>query len=124
MVHFKPENQYHSREEFFKGIKHSWESNIKDERYIVDFNEIELVPHFGDYCIFVDRKYRDKGAANKGDNQFLFIEEYGYIFIHPDYPDEVVEAIYSERYKDGEQTNIGIENRDNFVKSLTLIRKE
>ncbi len=51
------------------------------------------------------------------------MEEYGYVFIHPDYPNEIIAVNYSERFAAGKQTYVGIENRKALFNSLKIIRK-
>ena len=104
-------------------IKHTWEKNIDYARYDIDFSEATLDPTFGELCIFLHRRYRDKGAVNRGEAKFLIMEEYGYLFINPEFPDEVIEVIYSERFEAGEQTLIGIENRKAFFNNFRIIKK-
>jgi hypothetical protein len=114
---------YQSPDEFLQAIKLQWEQNIKDARYDVDFSKAELDPAFGDFCILLHRRYRDKGAVNRGKEGYLIIEEYGYVFIHPDFPDEIIGVNYSERFAAGEQTYMGIENRKALFGSLRIIKK-
>ncbi len=114
---------YRSSNEFLEGIKNTWEQNIKDARYDIDFSEAKLDSTFGDFCIRLHRRYRDKGAVNRGNEGFLILEEYGYVLIHPDYPSEIIVVNYSERFAAGEQTYMGIENRKAFFNSFRIIRK-
>lgn len=123
LTYGEKKRMYHSSDEFLEGIKNTWEQNIKDARYDIDFSEAKLDSTFGAFCISLHRRYRDKGAVNRGNDGFLILEEYGYVLIHPDYPNEIIVVNYSERFAPGEQTYMGIENRKALFNSFRIIRK-
>ncbi len=116
--------EYESAEQLRQFIEHDWNLDMESPRYEVDFSNVSVDQRFGDLSIHVHRRYRDKGAVNRGEQRFLIVEEYGYFFVHPDYPDGIVISLYSERFMAGEQTYVGIENRKAFFENYKITRKE
>ena len=43
-----------------------------------------------------------KAQVSRVDAQFMILKVSGYVFIHPDSPDLVIDVNFSERYKKGE----------------------
>ena len=52
---------------------------------------------FGPYSVKYYTKSEDHRAVNRGNEDFLILEDYGYIFIPPKNPKLIVQASYSER---------------------------
>jgi hypothetical protein len=66
----------------------------------------------------------DYGAANKGNNPFLVLKLYGYIFIHPNFENVIIDISYSERGKVSEIDPDFKTTAKKFIEGMKLKRKE
>lgn len=84
-------------EEFLKYINKGFELNTDPRRFISVNKETVLDDKFGDYSIRYYSVTEDHNAANKGGNEFLVFNIYGYTFIHPQFNNIIMDIQYSER---------------------------
>ena len=91
--------QFENPGEFLNLMKKSKELDADPRRFKMFKDEFNLDPKFGDYCVKYSSVSEDHGATNKGNDPFLVLKLYGYIFIHPNYGNEIIDISYSERGK-------------------------
>ncbi len=70
--------------------------------------KIESDNRFGAYSVKYYTKSEDHRAVNRGNEDFLILEDYGYVFIPPKNPKLIVQVSYSERGRTQEiRPNLG-----------------
>lgn len=89
--------QFENPEEFLTYVKKSKDLGTDPRRFKIITNKISLDPKFGGYCVKYSAVAEDHGASNKGGEKFLLLNLYGYIFIHPNFENVIIDISYSER---------------------------
>lgn len=99
VVEIHSDTQFENPGEFLNYIKKNKKVGSDPRRFKMFKDEFNSDPKFGDYCVKYSAVSEDHGATNKGNDPFLVFKLYGYIFIHPNYENEIIDISYSERGK-------------------------
>jgi len=116
--------KFENPEEFLNYVKKSKELDADPRRFKIIENNIILDPKFGDYSVKYSAVSEDHGAANKGDDEFLTLKLYGYIFIHPNIENVIIDISYSERGRTAEINPDFSKVANRFIDGMQLKRKE
>ena len=116
--------QFGDPEEFLNYIKKSKKLDANPRRFKMFEDEFNLDPKFGEYSVKYSTVSEDYGAPNKGNNPFLVLKLYGYIFIHPNFENLIIDISYSERGKVSEIDPDFKTTAKKFIEGMKLTRKE
>ena len=116
--------QFENPEEFLNYIKKSKELDADPRRFKMFEDEFNLDPKFGEYSVKYSSASEDYGAANKGNDPFLILKLYGYIFIHPNFENVIIDISYSERGKVSEIDPDFKTTAKKFIEGIKLKREE
>jgi len=90
---------FENPQEFEKWNRRAIEIAMNPNRLVLLDKKIRLDNRFGQYSVKYYTKSEDHGAVNRGDEPFLILVDYGYVFIHPKIQNLIVQVSYSERGK-------------------------
>jgi hypothetical protein len=93
---------FESPQEFENWTKRTIEMAMNPNRLRLLDKKFELDGKFGPLTLRYFTRAEDSRAANKGNEPFLLMEDYGCIFVHPKNPNLIVQVSYSERGKAGQ----------------------
>lgn len=110
--------------EFLNYIKKSKELDADPRRFKMIEHEFALDPMFGNYSVRYSAVSEDHGAVNKGNEPFLVLKLYGYIFIHPEFENEIIDISYSERGRESEINPDFKITAEKFIDGMKLKKKE
>ncbi len=88
---------FESPQEFEKWTKKTIEMTTNPNRLHLLEEKVQLDNKFGPFTVKYYTKVEDHKAVNRGNEPFLLLVDYGYIFIHPSNPNLIIQATYSER---------------------------
>jgi hypothetical protein len=88
---------FENPQEFEKWVKKSIEMAINPNRLHLLDKKTELDNNFGPYTVRYYTKSEDHGAVNRGNEPFLLLVVYGYVFVHPSISNLLIWVSYSER---------------------------
>ncbi len=83
--------QFENPEEFLNYVEKSKDLGTDPRRFKMIENEISLDPKFGGYCVKYSAMAEDHGASNKGNKEYLILNLYGFIFIHPYFENLIID---------------------------------
>jgi hypothetical protein len=119
-----PLSKYHDPEEFLNSIKKSFRSAVAPSRYNLQVEEIKLDDRFGAYSVQSHIKYVDHYDDRWAEKR-LFVEIYGYTFLHPDFKDLAIHIYYGEQGEEREEIDPHFEETaQKFIAGLKLKKPE
>lgn len=118
--------QFEKPNDFFKYIKQSSKMDADPRRFEIIGEGFELNEKFGPYSILKHVSAKDYAAKNLNGAKYLVLRIYGYIFVHPFFPNLIISIDYSERGKPNEldADDDFIKTAQKFIDGLTLKNKK
>jgi tetratricopeptide (TPR) repeat protein len=112
-----PGKEFKTPDEFLAWAKQEMQADADPKRFKNDEYVCNLNTRFGPYGVEYKATATDtKWKTPKGD--YLTFKIYGYLFVHPKSPKEVVDIMYSERGAGVDFTPLFKKVGDNFISSL------
>jgi len=88
---------FESPQEFKKFTQSTVEMAMDSNKLAIRDKKIELDDKFGPYTLKYYIKSEDRRAVGSGNEPFLILVDYGYVFVHPNIPKLIVQVSFSER---------------------------
>jgi len=89
--------KFNSPEEFLNFVKKTMDLQTDPRRFKVQKDELDLDNKFGPYCVRYYTITEDHNPVYKGNAEYLNLENYEYIFVHPNIENVMISVLYSER---------------------------
>jgi tetratricopeptide (TPR) repeat protein len=92
------------------------------DRFAKSKASYSLEPGIAPLCVRYQEQYEDRGAKDLNGRPFLVVINNGLICLHPDYPTNAIDILFSYRYPPDNRNDGLISEGEAFINSLKVIR--